>query len=405
MNSLEVIQSIIANHKLQNHTFHLVPHQALINWRQKYTTTQKKIDHISENKILEPIKTFSVKGSELSELGQQDLGKYTNRDNELVSISSEVRSSSGKISHLPMMNLHLDEYLSLPQLAVALSDICDQRRIWLVKTDRYYHVYGDFLLEENEWEDWNIRFLLAVILVSPRYIGYSFLRRCNLLRLNKGKVIKKKVPTVFTTIEQSTLGNLVQRQKASKRVMNVIELIEMKHSGQKRKSGEPYISHLEETAKLAVEITTDLQKMGIKIGASSTLEDIYITGYLHDIIEDTSTNYEALVKVASEKVANWVSVLTGDKRLDKSVRLALYHLHLSTSCLEIRIVKLADILSNIRSIRGSEDRQWLLDWFDKTEANIGQLGEEFSNSWAIAEARDTIATLRYELTSKSAGLS
>lgn len=82
---------------------------------------------------------------------------------------------------------------------------------------------------------------------------------------------------------------------------------------------------------------------------------------LHDTIEDTETTAEELRAVFGEQVASVVLEVTDDKLLDKAVRkqLQIEHApHISPQAKLVKLVKLADKISNVRDILASPPADW-----------------------------------------------
>ncbi|MFA6599491.1 MAG: HD domain-containing protein [Candidatus Omnitrophota bacterium] len=76
-------------------------------------------------------------------------------------------------------------------------------------------------------------------------------------------------------------------------------------------------------------------------------EEILAAAVLHDTIEDTTTDRDDLEKRFSENVAQWVSLLSKDKRMKESVREAAYLRQLKDAPLPVRLIKLADVYDNL----------------------------------------------------------
>ena len=162
-----------------------------------------------------------------------------------------------------------------------------------------------------------------------------------------------------------------------------------KHCGQKRKSGESYIIHLIETGNFSRKIAEDMIVQYPHLKAE--LDDIHCAGILHDIIEDTDTNYDEIVKISNEHVAKWVSVLSDDKRLPSKIRHELYGSILASACIEVKILKLADIYSNIIGIKGNENILWIKQFLNKSEKGLKNIKDGVGNHPFFAQ---TIRTIR-----------
>jgi GTP pyrophosphokinase len=123
-----------------------------------------------------------------------------------------------------------------------------------------------------------------------------------------------------------------------------------RHKEQKRDSGEPYMMHPLAVTNVLVDMQMDL--IGLQ------------TGLLHDIIEDTNTSLSEIETNFGEDVARCVDGVTKLTKIDladreerqaESLRKMLLAM---TSDIRVVIVKLADRLHNMRTIRSlSRERQ------------------------------------------------
>ena len=115
------------------------------------------------------------------------------------------------------------------------------------------------------------------------------------------------------------------------------------HKLQKRKSGEPYITHPLAVAHILADMQMDLVSIE--------------TALLHDVVEDTSARLEQIRELFGEDVARCVDGVTKlskisfanrDDRQAESLRKMLLAM---TSDIRVVIVKLADRLHNMRTLR------------------------------------------------------
>ncbi|MDB4839718.1 HD domain-containing protein [Nitrosopumilus sp.] len=114
------------------------------------------------------------------------------------------------------------------------------------------------------------------------------------------------------------------------------------HKGQYRKNNKtPYWHHLQDVVK-------NLEMMGIKD------ESILCSGWLHDSIEDTSSDFDDVSKNFGKKIAQIVSDLTKETRLPQNPQEKNYLKQLSTSSWQAKVVKFADILANVSDLKNSE---------------------------------------------------
>ncbi len=119
------------------------------------------------------------------------------------------------------------------------------------------------------------------------------------------------------------------------------------HSGQFRKSGEPFIIH-----PVAVSIVLAEQKLPKKV---------LICALLHDVIEDTSVTYEDIANNFGQDVADIVEGVTKLGNIhgltNDQVQAANHHKIILAAAKDIRVilVKLADRVHNMRTIKHMRD--------------------------------------------------
>src|ERR1700694_2091004 len=101
-----------------------------------------------------------------------------------------------------------------------------------------------------------------------------------------------------------------------------------RHAKQKRKgeAQEPYVNHLAEVAELVATATE---------GGDANL---VAAAVLHDTVEDTATLPGELASVFNTDVADLVSEVTDDKRLDKAERKRLQVEHASAKTARAKIL-------------------------------------------------------------------
>lgn len=136
-------------------------------------------------------------------------------------------------------------------------------------------------------------------------------------------------------------------KKESKRIQRAVEFATKAHEGQKRRSGEPYITH-------PLMVKDILQDWGMD-------EDTVIAGILHDTVEDTAVTLEDVEREFGETVAFLVDGVTkigkarsGMRDIDTylpQTRDNLLRLLVATgSDIRVLIIKLADRLHNMRTL-------------------------------------------------------
>lgn len=123
-------------------------------------------------------------------------------------------------------------------------------------------------------------------------------------------------------------------------IQKAYELAVAAHSKQRRKSGEPYILHPIEVARICVE----------EIGLGPTA---IISALLHDVVEDTDISLEYIGEEFGNKIAMIVDGLTKFKELDShSPQAENFKKILTTLVKDVRVVliKMADRLHNMRTL-------------------------------------------------------
>jgi uncharacterized protein (UPF0147 family) len=123
------------------------------------------------------------------------------------------------------------------------------------------------------------------------------------------------------------------------------------HRNQRRKGAaqEPYLNHLVEVLDLLVQAT------------DGTDTDMLIAAILHDVVEDTSASYEDVAKNFGERVAEIVRENSDDMTLPKAERRRARIAGMPLKSREARLVKMADVISNLRAIAVSPPAGWPAD--------------------------------------------
>ncbi|TRX66524.1 bifunctional (p)ppGpp synthetase/guanosine-3',5'-bis(diphosphate) 3'-pyrophosphohydrolase [Carboxylicivirga sp. M1479] len=136
-----------------------------------------------------------------------------------------------------------------------------------------------------------------------------------------------------------------------KLVNKAFELAHEAHKGMRRKSGEPYILHPIEVARIAAE--------EIGLGTKGVVAAI-----LHDVVEDTDYTVEDLQNIFGEKIASIVAGLTkleGVFDQSTSIQAENFRKLLLTMVEDVRVIliKLADRLHNMRTLKSMPEHKRL----------------------------------------------
>jgi hypothetical protein len=120
------------------------------------------------------------------------------------------------------------------------------------------------------------------------------------------------------------------------------------HANQRRKgsSQEPYINHLIEVADLVVRAT----------GGSDV--DIALAALLHDTLEDAGSTEGDLAARFGARVASLVRENTDDMMLPKPERKAQRLAKARTKTVGAKLIKLADLISNVRAVDAAPPAGW-----------------------------------------------
>ncbi|WP_424932161.1 HD domain-containing protein [Amaricoccus macauensis] len=123
------------------------------------------------------------------------------------------------------------------------------------------------------------------------------------------------------------------------------------HANQRRKGAaqEPYINHLLEVLELVARTT----------GGED--EELLIAALLHDVVEDTPITAEQLAAEFGDRVARIVTENSDDMSLPKDERRRRRIAAMPHKSLDARIVKTADVISNLRAIAVSPPAGWGTD--------------------------------------------
>src|SRR5258708_16722534 len=157
-----------------------------------------------------------------------------------------------------------------------------------------------------------------------------------------------------------------------------------KHASQKRKgvAEEPYVNHLLEVAELIA-------------GSSEVLDtELVMAGLLHDTIEDTGVTRQELEQLFGNDVASLVVEVTDDKSLPQEMRKSLQVQNAGKKSARAPTLKLADKISNLRSMLASPPADWSLqrrrqyfEWAGQVVAGLSApnslLKAEFDKTYAM----------------------
>ena len=156
--------------------------------------------------------------------------------------------------------------------------------------------------------------------------------------------------------EELNLDTLIQKLKKYHPddnfdiIKKAYEYAEKKHSGQERKSGEPYFIHPVHVAHIVAELGLDSQSI--------------CAALLHDVVEDTEVSYDDIEKEFGETVAMLVDGVTKLGRIpttskeEQQIENLRKMFFAMTKDIRVIVIKLADRLHNMQTLKYmSEEKQ------------------------------------------------
>ncbi len=126
------------------------------------------------------------------------------------------------------------------------------------------------------------------------------------------------------------------------KILNAYKFADLKHKGQKRASGEDFVTH-------PLSVAINLAEMNVDA-------DMIIAGLLHDVVEDTQSTMQDIINIFGKNVANLVNGVTKISKLKPSsynevqtetIRKMLVAM---TSDIKVIIIKFADKIHNLNTL-------------------------------------------------------
>jgi guanosine-3',5'-bis(diphosphate) 3'-pyrophosphohydrolase len=152
------------------------------------------------------------------------------------------------------------------------------------------------------------------------------------------------------------------------RLLAALDFAAERHSAQRRKGADaaPYVNHLIEVATLLSTVA----------GVQDV--EILMAGVLHDVLEDTPTTAQEVAARFGPRVCELVEALSDDKSLPRVQRREIVLQELPGCSLDVKVVKLADLTSNIKHLPDSwsDARKWeYLEWSERAATICGATSE------------------------------
>lgn len=165
--------------------------------------------------------------------------------------------------------------------------------------------------------------------------------------IEKDYLIESKAEYTVDALIQKILDG--EKQYDLSKIVSAYELADKYHKGQKRESGEPYITHPLAVAYILLELGMDT--------------DTICAALLHDVVEDTECTLDELQKQFGTDVAMLVNgvtklekveIFTKDEQKAENIRKILLAM---SEDIRVIIIKLADRLHNMRTLNFCRDEK------------------------------------------------
>lgn len=155
----------------------------------------------------------------------------------------------------------------------------------------------------------------------------------------------RRVGAKRTSVKKATSGTLWRDAAA---------FAARKHSGQLRRDGRtPYFAHVVRVAMTVSET----------FGCHD--EETLAAALLHDLIEDTTTDYDDILERFGQSVADMVASLTKNMWMPEAAREKDYDARIAQADWRVRLIKLADaydnLLDSVNDPRGVQERPRRID--------------------------------------------
>ncbi len=141
------------------------------------------------------------------------------------------------------------------------------------------------------------------------------------------------------------------------RFLEALDFAAQRHSAQRRKGPDaaPYVNHLIEVAMLVSNVG------GVED------EEVLIAAVLHDVLEDTPTSAAEVEERFGARVRALVEALSDDKSLPRSRRRELALEGLPATDRPVKVIKLADLSSNIKLLPPTWTDEHKLEYLEWSE--------------------------------------
>ncbi len=155
-----------------------------------------------------------------------------------------------------------------------------------------------------------------------------------------------------------------------------------RHQVRKNKKKTPYFSHPARVAMI----------VAVRFGCTD--EKVLASAFLHDVIEDTTVDFDDLLRDFDGEVADIVACLSKDPRVVEPERERMYHEQLAAGPWQVRLVKLADVYDNLADAPDERTCRTMLEKLDRA-TEVAGVGPHIAD--AITVVRQFADTVRAKL--------
>ena len=170
-------------------------------------------------------------------------------------------------------------------------------------------------------------------------------------RINKADKVQEEQPPLLPADKPNSRLTLLLKEYLQadeiESIWDAYRLSKKAHKGQKRRSGEDYITHPVSVACIAAKFHLDAASIQAAL--------------LHDVVEDTATTIEQIADQFGTKVAELVFFLTDISKPEdgnRAFRKQLDAEHNATGPAEAQTIKVADLIHNSSDIAAHDPRFW-----------------------------------------------
>ncbi|MEQ8790765.1 MAG: HD domain-containing protein [Pirellulaceae bacterium] len=150
-----------------------------------------------------------------------------------------------------------------------------------------------------------------------------------------------------------------------------------RHQGQLRKDGRtPYAAHPMRVALTVIQVFGCQDPTAV------------CTALLHDVIEDTTADYDDVLRQFGAEIADAVACLSKDKRLPEERREPAFYAQIAQGGWQARLVKLADAFDNVSDADSDAQRRKAID---KAHHAIEAAGDDPRLTEAVTRLRQLLA--------------